>query len=93
MSATLSGAGGASCQLCTANHTQLKDLNLIEDGFSINHFIQDAKNLFKDVSNHEEFLKLDSKSKYGLTHPPISEKDILPYSTSFKMEFQILLKK
>ena len=80
MFATLSGAGGASCQLCTANHTQLKDLNLIRDGFPINRFIHDAKNLFNDVSNHEEFLKLDSKSRYGLTHPPISEKDILAVS-------------
>ena len=80
MSATLSGAGGASCQLCTANHTQLKDLDLIRDGFPINRFIHDAKNLFDDVSNHEEFLKLDSKSRYGLTHPPISEKDILSIS-------------
>ena len=32
------------------------------------------------MSNQEEFLKLDSKSRYGLTHPPISEKDILPVS-------------
>ena len=80
MSATLSGASGASCQLCTANHTQLKELNLIRDGFPINRFIHDAKNLFNDVSNHEEFLNLDSKSRYGLTHPPISEKDILAVS-------------
>ena len=80
MSATLSGAGGASCQLCTANHTQIKYLDLIRDGFAINRFIHDAKNIFNDVSNQEEFLKLDSKSRYGLTHPPISEKDILPVS-------------
>ena len=79
MSATLSGAGGASCQLYTANHTQLKDLDLIRNGFPINRFIH-AKELFNDVSSHEQFLKLDSKSRYGLTHPPISEKDILPAS-------------
>ena len=78
MSATLSGAGGASCQLYTANHTQLKDLDLMRNGFPINRFIHDAKELFNDVSSHEQFLKLDSKSRYG--HPPISEKDILPAS-------------
>ena len=60
MSATLSSPGGASCQLYTAIHTQLKDLNLIRDGFSINRFIHDAKSLFNDVGNQEEFLKLDS---------------------------------
>ena len=58
----------------------LEVLNLIRDGFPINRFIDDAKNLFNDMSNHEEFLKLDSKSRYGLTHPPLSEKDILAVS-------------
>ena len=76
MSATLSGAGGASCQLCTANHTQLKDWELIRNAFQINYFIYEAKELF----NNELFLKLDSKSRYGITHPPICEKDILPVS-------------
>ena len=80
MSATLSDGGGASCQLCTANHTQLKNLDLIRNGFPINRFIDAAKELFNDVSSHEQFLKLDSRSRYGLTHPPISDKDILPAS-------------
>ena len=74
MSATLSGAGGASCQLCTANHTQLKDfikdfnkdfnktlINLIRDGFPINRFIHDAKNLFNDVSHRRQVLKFFTK--------------------------------
>ena len=36
MSAILSGAGGASCQLCTATHNELKDRELIIQGFPIN---------------------------------------------------------
>ena len=63
MFAILSGAGGVSCQLCTAYHTQLKDLDLIRSGFQINRFIHDANNVFNDV-NIEEFRKLDSKSRY-----------------------------
>ena len=35
MSAKLCAAGGASFQLCTANHTQLKDLDLIRNGFPL----------------------------------------------------------
>ena len=42
MSAILSGAGGASCQMCTATHDDLKDRDLIEDGFPINRTITDA---------------------------------------------------
>ena len=42
ISAILSGAGGASCQMCTATHDDLKDRDLIEDGFPINRTITDA---------------------------------------------------
>ena len=79
MAATLSGAGGASCQLCTANHNQLKDTTLISDGFPINRHIHDAIEIFNDV-NVEKFLKMDSNSRFGFTHPPISGKDILAIS-------------
>ena len=47
MSGILSGAGGASCQLCTANKQELKDLELVRAGFPINRHIADAKELFK----------------------------------------------
>ena len=36
MSTILSGTGGASCQLCTAIHGELKDRELIIQGFQIN---------------------------------------------------------
>lgn len=49
MVATLSGARGASCQLCTSSHKQLKDLDLISDGFQINRFIHSAIEIFNDV--------------------------------------------
>ena len=79
MSKILSGAGGASCQLCTITHAQLKDLNLIRSSFPINRHIQDAISIFNDVDT-EEFLKLDSNSRFGLTHPPTSTIDIIPAS-------------
>ena len=79
MAVTLSVAGGDSCQLCTANHKQLKDLDLITDGFQVNRYIHNAPEIFNDV-NIEDFLKLDSTSRYGLTHPPISDEDIVAAS-------------
>ena len=79
MSKLLSGAGGASCQLCTVTHAQLKDLELIRSCFPINRQIQDAIAIFIDVDK-EEFLKLDSNSRLGLTHPPTSTIDIIPAS-------------
>ena len=39
MSSILSGAGGASCQLCTAKFTELKDLDFIRAGYPINRTI------------------------------------------------------
>ena len=79
MSKILSGAGGASCKLCTATHLQLKDPELIRSCFPINRQIQDAISIFNDVEI-SEFLKLDSNSRFGLTHPPTSDKDILSAS-------------
>lgn len=61
----MSGAGGASCQLCTAHHTQLKDLDLIRSGFLINQFFHDAntylmtsilENLGNWIQNRDMFL-------------------------------------
>ena len=49
MAATLSGSGGTSCQLCTVSHKQLKDLDLISDGFPIHRFIHIAIDIFNDV--------------------------------------------
>ena len=40
----LSGAGGASCQLYTATHSELKDRQIVLQGFPING-IPDAKRI------------------------------------------------
>ena len=70
MSKVLSGAGGDSHQLCTMTHAQLKDLELIRSSFPINWQIQDAIAIFNDV-DIDEFLRLDSNSRFGLTHQPL----------------------
>ena len=57
MSGILSGACGASCQLCTANKQELKDLELVRTGFPINRHIADAKELFNYV-DRDEYLSL-----------------------------------
>ena len=67
MSAILSGAGGASCQLCTTHFDELKDLDLIRAGYPINRSIKDAKLIFETV-DEEEFLSLPSNERSGLTH-------------------------
>ena len=46
MSAILSGAGGASYQMCTAIHRDLKDRDLVIQGFPINRSITDAIEIF-----------------------------------------------
>ena len=42
MSGILSGTGVASCQLCTANKQELKDLKLVRTAFPINRHIADV---------------------------------------------------
>ena len=76
MAGILSGAGGAHCQLCTATFKQLHDIDLIRDGFPINRSISAAKELLNSV-NKEEFLSLPSEERFGLTHKPISDIDII----------------
>ena len=73
MSGILSGAGGAHCQLCTANLRELKDLEMVRAGFPINRQILDAKELFTFVDK-DEYLSLPSSQRLGITHEPVSDK-------------------
>ena len=72
----MDGAGGASCHLCTATESQIKSLEWVESGFPINRFIKDAHEIFNEV-DEEEFLKLPSQQRTGITHQPISKIDNL----------------
>ena len=79
MAKILSGAGGASCQFCTATFKQIHEVDIVKDGFPINRFISDAKILFEEV-DEEKFLSLNTNERFQLTHVPISDKDIVPSS-------------
>ena len=57
MAAVLSGAGGASCQMCTATHKYLKDKDLVVDVFPINRTITDARQLFSDIEDTDSFRR------------------------------------
>ncbi|KAI6658672.1 hypothetical protein LOD99_11018 [Oopsacas minuta] len=74
MSGILSGAGGASCQLCTASFAELTDLALVRSGFPINRTITSAKEIFS-TADTENYLLLPSKDRSGLIHEPRSEID------------------
>ena len=76
----LSDAGGASCQLCTATHKELKDLDWIVQGFPINKYITDAIQLFGEIEDSDSFFSLPSNERCNLTHEPTSLINILPSS-------------
>ena len=76
MAAILSGSGGASCQMCTATHKDLKDRALVVDGFPINRTITDARQLFSDIEDTDSFFALPNAERFGLTDKPISTIDI-----------------
>ena len=75
MAQILSGAGGASCQPCTATFIQIHAIDLVKDGFPNNRSIQDAKSLFEEV-DEDDFLFLPTNERFNLTHNPITDKDI-----------------
>ena len=74
------GKGGASCQLCTATHTELKDQQLVLQGFPINRHISDAIEMFGEHEDIESFLSLPSNKRVNLTHEPVSTINITPAS-------------
>ena len=65
MAAILSGAGGASCQLCTATHKELKDLDWIIQGFPIIRYITDAIQLFGEIEDSDSFFSLPSNERFN----------------------------
>ena len=79
MSGILSGAGCASCQLCTANNQELKDLELVRTWFPINRHIANAKELFNYV-DRDEYLSLPHIDRLGMTHELLSDINILSAS-------------
>ena len=56
MAAILSGARGASFQMCTATQNDLKDRKLVVYGFPINRTISDVIKLFGELEDIESFL-------------------------------------
>ena len=75
MAKLLSGAGGRQRQLCTALFSQIHDKEFVREGFPINRFIRDAKNLFEEVKD-KEFIALSSDERLNLTNKPIHDKEI-----------------
>ena len=80
VAAILSGAGGASCQLCTATHKELKDPQLTLQGFPIKRHISDAIEMFGELEDIESFFSLPSNDRFNLTHEPVSTINITPAS-------------
>ena len=76
MAAILDGAGCASCHLCTCSKDQLKNIDLIKQGFPINRSISLALKIFNEVDENE-FISLPSKDRFGITHKPLLDENIL----------------
>ena len=79
MSGILTGAAGAKCQLCTASFKELRDIELIRSGYPINRTITAAHEIFSSVDK-EQFLALPSTQRFGLTHEPLSNIDVISAS-------------
>ena len=56
MAALLSGAGGASCQLCTTTRAQIKDHDFVLQGYPNNILVSEAIKLFGDIEDSESFF-------------------------------------
>ncbi|KAI6661757.1 hypothetical protein LOD99_9891 [Oopsacas minuta] len=71
MASIVSGTGGASCQLCTATQKELKDRDLILQGYPINRNISDAIQLFGELEDIDAFFSLPTNQRFNLTHQPL----------------------
>ena len=76
MTAILDCAGGASCHLSSATKEQLNDIDLVQQGFLVNRSIKSSNQIFHEIEE-DEFLSLLSKERFGITHKPLSDIDIL----------------
>ena len=63
--------------MCTATHNDLKDRELVVNGFRINITISDAIQLFGELEDIESFFSLPSNERYNLTYLPISTVNII----------------
>ena len=72
MAGILSGAGGVSCQVCTATDDQFMDRELVIHGSPINRHIFDALEMFGELEDRESFFSLPSNDRVNLTHLPVS---------------------
>ena len=79
MAGLLDGACGASCHLCTTTDSHIKSLEWPRSGFLINRLISDARQLFEEVGE-EDYLKLPSNKRVGITHQPTSNIDNITVS-------------
>ncbi|KAI6656048.1 hypothetical protein LOD99_1782 [Oopsacas minuta] len=80
MASILSGTGSESCQQCTATQKELKDRDLILQGYPINRNISDAIQLFGELEDIDAFFSLPTIQRFNLTHQLLSTIDILPAS-------------
>ena len=54
-------------------HTNdLKNRDLVVDGFPINRIITDAAQIFSEIDDVDSFFALPSDEQFGITHTPIS---------------------
>ena len=58
--------------MCTATRKDLKDSDLVINGFPINRIIADAVQTYSEIDDAESFFALPSDERYGITHKPIS---------------------
>ena len=62
----------ASRQLCTAKHCELKNREIVIQGFTINRHISDDIELFGELEDSESIISLPSNKRVNITHLPIS---------------------
>ena len=67
-----------------ATHQDLKDKDLVVDGFPINRTITDARQLFSDIEDTVSFFALSNIERFGLTDKPISTMNI---NSAFSITF------
>ena len=74
----ISGLGGAACILCKSKVQDWTDINKLKDGFKINRFAADTRDIFQSVIDDNGNICIrphDFETRAGVTQEPISDSD------------------
>ena len=75
MTSILLGDGGAFCHYCFSTKAEANDVDIVEDGFTIDKELSNMEGIWEDLEAGS--MKYDDPNRAGQTNAPLVERGIL----------------